>query len=258
MADNVLFDVDAAQILAKLHLAGIQSISIPNDEFIINTGIKNDNPNAKPDNPGKVTFDLKNSTNEYQVGYTMFIEYKKSYGLDDQINKLEQLMANLTDGKIDQKSTDPKVKKKIEEIEEKKKVLQQILGKDIKLDTAADVSQAKDKAKEVIKDNETDYKDAVKKANEYASKQLKTYLDNFAGADNVTSFKDAAMITISDKAKDSNDKSLVSMFQIQEAPKAEVEKMVEQFKLAYQKDPNKPNCKQHVCFVVNYTLNVDK
>ena len=90
MADSILFEVDASQILAKLHLAGIQATKIGPESFIINTGIVNDNPSAKPDKPGNVSFELKNSSVEYEVGYATWIEYHKSYDLDDSLSKLQK------------------------------------------------------------------------------------------------------------------------------------------------------------------------
>ena len=50
---NPVFEIDASKLLAKLHLAGQQAI--PNSK-VINTGIKDNDPKADPNSPGKVTF----------------------------------------------------------------------------------------------------------------------------------------------------------------------------------------------------------
>lgn len=71
--------MDAGSILAKLHLAGIQAVTYPDkDDFIVNTGIKNDDQKAKPDNPGKVEFDL--AEGEYQIGFVTTLEYQAKSG----------------------------------------------------------------------------------------------------------------------------------------------------------------------------------
>ena len=262
MADSVLFEVDASQILAKLHLAGIQATKIGPESFIINTGIVNDNPSAKPDKPGNVSFELKNSSGEYEVGYATWIEYHKSYDLDDSLSKLQKLQADLSGekSKLDDKSSDPKVKKALEDLEKYKEKVRKSVGfkDDVHLDTPEDIKKAKDAAKEVISNDESGYNKAVEEKKTEAVKALTSYLNNFAGADNVEKFTDAALIPITEKAKDSNDASLVKLFEIQKAPDQEVEKLVAQFKANFDKDPKKPNCRQHVCFKVKYSLNIDK
>ncbi len=70
MAKECLFDVNAGQILAKLHIAGLQAASPSiggNSEnlFIVNTGIQDDDPKAKPDDPKGVKFNLSNSSGKY-------------------------------------------------------------------------------------------------------------------------------------------------------------------------------------------------
>ena len=90
MADEpkALFEVDASKILAKLHLAGVQSIKLDAGEFFVNSGIKNDDPNAKPDNPGKVEFDLTNAKGEYEVGYVGSIKYERSFDVQKKLDEL--------------------------------------------------------------------------------------------------------------------------------------------------------------------------
>lgn len=260
MADSTLFDVDAAQIFAKLHLAGLQAVAIPNGDFIVNTGVKNDDPKAKPDNPGKVTFDI--TGREYEVGYVTDIEYHKAYRLNAAVEKLKKLLEDLdgNSSKIDMSSSDPKVKKQREELEELKKSLQLMLGSKLKskIESVDDIGDVETAVEEVAKADEEAYSKVVEDAKSKATKALQSYMENFAGKDNVSSIADPMMVCISEKAKDSNDPSVNDMFKIPSASDQELEKLAAQFKAQYTKDPAKDNCKQKVCFKVGYTLNVDK
>jgi len=70
MADDIVFEINAEDVIAKLHLAGRMACEYDkNTSFIVNAGIKDDDPNAKPDNPGKVKFMLDNSSGEYELGF---------------------------------------------------------------------------------------------------------------------------------------------------------------------------------------------
>lgn len=93
---EILFEVNASQILAKLHLAGLQPCTYDrNKEFIINTGIKNDNPNAKPENPGNVEFDLGNAQGEYEIGFVTEAKYQGTQGLNSIIQQFNEMVAKL-------------------------------------------------------------------------------------------------------------------------------------------------------------------
>lgn len=63
MANEIVFEINAADMIAKLHLGGVMACDRydKNTSFIVNTGIIDDDPNAKPDSPGKVKFNLDNS-----------------------------------------------------------------------------------------------------------------------------------------------------------------------------------------------------
>lgn len=58
-----------AEVLAKMHLAALMGIGREPKKFIVNTGVKDDDPKATPDNPGKVTFDTENESGVYELGY---------------------------------------------------------------------------------------------------------------------------------------------------------------------------------------------
>ncbi len=270
MADNVLFEVDASQIIAKLHLAGRQAIKhlLKDGNFVVNTGIVNDNESATPDNPKNVSFDLKNPTGEYEVGITLELAYHKTYELENTLNTLQELLAK-TIGKNSSLS-DKDNKSAQESIN---KLTSQLISvftdygikyKDEQLKDVDGLNSFKKDIKSIIsKNDEEQYNKAKDEAMKSASQILNLYMAAFAGKDNfskISSDSSMKMIDISDKVKGPNDKSLVSMFEVQPMSEQEKAKMVEQFKINYKEDPSKKNlnCKQKVCFVVKYTLNVDK
>ena len=108
------------------------------------------------------------------------------------------------------------MKKALEDLEKYKEKVRKSVGfkDDVPLDTPEDIKKAKDAAKEVISNDESGYNKAVEEKKVEAVKALTSYLNNFAGADNVEKFTDAALIPITEKAKDSNDASLVKLFEI--------------------------------------------
>ena len=270
MADSVLFEVDASQILAKLHLAGLQTFKT-NDkakEFIVNTGIKNDNPDAKPDNPGNVTFDLKNSSGEYEVGFVTEIQYKKTFKFEDDfdinngISQLEKIISSKSDSKLDDK-IDEKTEKEKTELQNRIREILSLDDNDFPLNDLENINTLKDeKATELSNSSIDGYEDAVNAKMPIALNMLNAYMKVFAGADNVKTINEdnIATIIISSNTKDSNDSSLVKMFEIVPISDAEQAKLTAQFRAIYQKNPklDKPNCTQKVCFKIKYDLNVDK
>ena len=132
MADKepeVLFEIDAAKILAKLHLAGLQPCTYDqNKEFIVNTGIKNDDPKAKPENPGKVEFDLGNSQGEYELGFVTSVTYKfhQQSKVRSTLSKIDNLASELAVAEKD-KEKKPILVKQEEEDDKKKQEIKDIL-----------------------------------------------------------------------------------------------------------------------------------
>ena len=266
MADNVLFEVDASQIIAKLHLAGLQAAgTIKTGDFFINTGIKNDNPKANPDNPGKVSFDLKNSSGQYQLGYVTTVEYHKTYDLENSINDLQNYLAKTTgkDSSIKDK-LDAKEQKQFDDL--KTSIIGIFKTNDIKVDeknfdTVDGIKEIRKTALDQIGEQDKKaYDDVMSKTKKDVADKLNAYLNVFAGADNVDKVdeKSMGMIDLSDKINDPNANGLVKMFEIQPASEQELAKMTAQFKIDFKKDPVKKNCKQKICFYVLYTLNIDK
>lgn len=258
MASDVLFEVDASQILAKLHLAGLQPCKYDTPkEFFINTGIKNDNPSAKPDNPGKVTFDLKNSSGEYEIGFVTEIQYKKEFGVEDKFSDIQKIIAGKTNTKIDDK-LDPK---EIEALKKLQDEIKAITGTTESLDTEESINAAIEEYKN--KNNKTSsdgYAEAVKAIQGKAFNNLNKYMAVFAGKDNVKPIdeKNSSVIVISPKVKDANDSSLVKMFEIVPISDAENAKQMADFRATFEKDSKKNNCIQKICFKAKYELNVDK
>lgn len=184
---EILFEVNASQILAKMHLAGLQPCSYDkNKEFIVNTGIKNDDPNAKPDNPGKVEFDLGNSQGEYEIGYVTEIgPYSRTIGGTNLIEQLSQLIAKLktiegdkseeTDekGLLDKTKADAKSTK---EDEKKKEIIEQIrnllMSEDNKdMIAAMEIQIAQTKIEDI-----RDEKDFYEKFNKMTSDDLDAFI----------------------------------------------------------------------------------
>ena len=273
MANDVLFEVDASQIIAKLHLAGIQNSAFPDKatDFIVNTGIKNDDPKLKPDNPGKVSFDLKSPSGEYQVGFVTLIKYHKTYELENILDDIAEIYAK-TAGDESKISDDEKTNKELIDQREEMKQKVNSICKEYGINEITEEQFADPKAfdnikKEIIgtigqKDKEM-YEDAEQKTRENAVKTINTYMSAFAGNDNFTKMTDKMpmqIIMLSDKIKDSNSSGLVRDFEIQPISEQEKAKLIGQFKASYQKNPNikNLNCEHKICFIVNYTLNVDK
>ena len=266
MADDVLFEVDASQIVAKLHLAGVQAAPrITTEDFFINSGIKNDNPKANPNDPGKVTFDLKNSSGEYELGYVTTVVYHKAYDLENTINEIyDHLSKTAGDKSSIQDKPDSNEHKEFEKRKEELKTI--LTGYNVKfdeknLDTADGIKEIRTTAiNEIGKNDEDAYKTMISEKKKAAVDCIKSYMDVFAGTDNVEQIKEQSlkMIDLSDKTKDSNANGLVKNFEIQPMSEQEKAKMIEQFKVNFRKDPTKNNCKQKICFIVKYTLNVDK
>lgn len=77
------------------------------DDFLVNTGIKNDDQKAKPDNPGKVEFDLE--AGEYQIGFVTTLKYKANAENSSMLSQIQKYQTALEKAspkdsdKIDQK-----------------------------------------------------------------------------------------------------------------------------------------------------------
>lgn len=265
MADNFLFEVDASKIIAKLHLAGRQPLKIDTGvgEMLANTGIKDDDMNAKPDNPGKVTFDLTNNSKEYQVGYVVPIMYHKNYGIDEALKKVKDAYQKAIgkDSRIDS-TIDSKEQKEFSTAID---TLLAMLNKDDQPKKSDLVSEEKINELDAIvqeqqKVDEDNYKKEVATAKNKALKQIVEYMNVFAGKDNVGTINEESFgqVFVADTVKDPNDKNFIANFEFQEASDADKQKMEAAFRSAFEKDPGKPNCKHRICFFVGYTLDAEK
>lgn len=70
------FEVDADEIIAKLHLAAVAACKtsfIDKDDFVSNTIVLEDDKNATPEKPDIEMTKMDQA--EYQVGYVTSIEY---------------------------------------------------------------------------------------------------------------------------------------------------------------------------------------
>ena len=281
MADKepeVLFEIDAAKILAKLHLAGLQPCTYDqNKEFIVNTGIKNDDPKAKPENPGKVEFDLGNSQGEYELGFVTSVTYKfhQQSKVRSTLSKIDKLASELAVAEKD-KEKKPILVKQEEEDDKKKQEIKDILDdpavQDVlkkskidytkfKFDSQEGVNAVREELKKHINDlddesaDEDDRAKQIERARVDAIGVLKTYLNVFVGPDKVSSVKDddVVTITVAPTAKSSSDNGLVANYEIQAISDQERAKMQKQFEANPKKD-----AEEKVCFKIGYTVQLDK
>lgn len=86
--NNPIFKIDAAEILAKLHLAGKEQAK---NFTIINSAIENDN-GTSPQNIGNTTFNLKSKDGKYEICLIEEIIYPEQLNLDldPQLQKLKK------------------------------------------------------------------------------------------------------------------------------------------------------------------------
>ena len=279
MADKVLFEVDASKIIAKLHLAGLMAVrdkfnSVGEDGgFIVNTGIVDDNAKGNPEDPGKTTFNLKNPSSEYQVGYITTISYKKDYGAQKRIKDLqkaiEQKVGNKS--KIDDKA-DSDVQKAFDDAIDKLKTMFSGPDAKVKLDDSVfdglngdeyekSLAQIKKAMQKAMEENAKQYEGKINELKKKVQLNiLLPYMQTFAGADNVNIVdSDIMKCNISESAKDSNSKGLVSsLFTIEPMKEAEQAKLEATFRQKLVNKPDEDNCKHKICFYVKYMLNVDK
>ena len=284
MDSDFLFTVDAAQILAKLHLAGLQAVGYDMaSQFIVNTGIKNDNPKASPEKPGKVTFDLTNATGVYQVGFVSRVKYKNTSQIDSILSDIAALRSKKLGDKLkngsdeERNAKDSEMTKLRDELMKAFKSIKSDALKKVTVDVGdkkglsvldeknLDMILTDMNALKALKaalekaSTENDFSQGTGRANAIdavkkdAVKQITSYLQVFAGKDNVTAIEDdnVTVMNVSLKAKDSNYKGLVDSFAIQPMPDNERGKMNAQFS-------GKEEREENICFAVNYHIDVEK
>lgn len=92
--------VEMPKIVAKMHLAALMPFkeevygNKSNPGFIVNTGIVNDDPERTPEDIGKVTFNFENPSEQYEVGYVVKIDAKKSFNTDKLVHDIDALIAD--------------------------------------------------------------------------------------------------------------------------------------------------------------------
>ena len=284
MAEKMMFTVDASQIIAKMHFAALQATrgdASNNDAFFVNTGIQNDDPNGSPEKIGKTRFNLENSSGTYYVGYVVNVGYHQSFEFDNAMNDIIKLRSQLypDDGVklTDELKKDSPEKqqfdKNVKIIKKKFEDANKKVPADDEFTTAKGLTSIRDEIKKIIDSNATGQKDAqistfkdeLQSKKEEVAEYLQTYMEVFAGADNVTKISPDTVTTmqVSSTIKDSNDKNLVKNFQIQPIPEKEKNALLASFKAKALKeekndDPKVKNCIVKMCFYVEYKLTVDE
>lgn len=179
MAEDTLFDIDAGQILAKLHLSA--KTQAPNF-IVVNTGIKDEKDTDSAENPGKSTFDFSNKSGEYEVGFiTLDFKYYEKIVLEDDpiIQKANEKLKKV---KENRSATDNEksVAKAVQE--RNNAIIKRFsdLAKKIKPESSDDEIKA---AVEEVNKERADEK--TKKINEHLKKlvlpQITSYFETFCG-----------------------------------------------------------------------------
>lgn len=275
---EILFEVDASKILAKLHLAGLQPCTYDqNKEFIVNTGIKNDDPKAKPDNPGKVEFDLSNSNGEYELGFVTTITYKffQQAGVRHILQKIDSLASKLAVSQKDKEKSPLLAKQQDEDqkiVQELKDLLNDKDAQDIlknskidytkfSFDSQESMNAVREELKQHINDLDAEAKEEDDRDKEIARAKadaigvLKTYVNVFAGPERASSINDneVVMITVAPTVKSSTDKALVANYEIVPISDKDRAAMQKQFEASKSKD-----AEEKICFKIGYTVQIDK
>ena len=170
MADDkeVAFEVNAGQILAKLHLGCVQMYK--GKVKFYNSGIvgKDD---GTPENPGDCMFDMKNKSGQYEVACELEDFYLVRSISQQEIEKLKSKMISPEEKDI----SDDKLEKKKEELQKKLEKF---------ADPKENVAFKPYKAKA----------DFEKGMLELAFKYLKEYLENFCGKQNASKLKKEELV----------------------------------------------------------------
>ena len=274
MADAMMFTVDASQIVAKMHLAGLQATrgDVNNvSGFIVNTGITNDDPNGSPEKLGKTRFNLDNSSGAYYAGIVFNIEFYQLCALENAMTDIFKLIAELYgDKKLPDKNpsnAEELVKRFDAHVKTISDACQKVgiaVPSEDDFKDAAKLTKIRDELRAKANGNNSKistYEDKVNEGKETAAKLLQSYMNVFAGADNVENITSDVVIAIqvSSKVKGPNDKALVNDFQIQPIPQSEKSALLASFKekaLKAKDDGKTPNCVIKMCFYVEYKLTI--
>ena len=277
MANEMMFTIDAKQILAKLHFAALQATrgSTGRGKFFVNTGIANDDPNGKPEKIGKTVFKLDNPSGSYYAGYVTDLTYQKSFKLENAITDIFKLRSELYGedrALLDKDDTERSEKEK--RFKECGQMINDALstaGKptysDADFQNEKTLVQIRDIIKNVLSTNEkvieeiSKYNESLKEKKEEVMPLLEQYMNVFAGADNVKNWdeKNVTAVQVSSQLKDPNDTNLVKNFEIQPISEKEREVLNSNFKSKGVKSKDGViSCTVKMCFYVEYKLSVNE
>ena len=192
-----LFTVNAGQILAKLHLAARQASEL-GLFYAVNSGMKDDTLNDKPDNPGKALFDLTNKSGEYEVclmtqkpvEYLPQIVLSAVPSVQKDLEKYNQLKEKSTKDKEadEKKGVTDKPNQNIQKSEDEMKKLQDKIFNEIKkIGVKVDSDDTFETVnKKIAEENEKRKKDQDQKLSKLKKdvvKSMNDYFKTFAGKD---------------------------------------------------------------------------
>ena len=172
MADDkeVVFEVNAGQILAKLHLGCVQMYK--GKVKFYNSGITGKD-DGTPESPGDCMFDMKNKTGQYEIGCELEDFYIVRNISQQEIDKLKNKMI-----KPEKKDmSEDALKKKKDELQKK---LEKLANKKENIEFKPYKAKA----------------DFEKGMLELAFKYIKEYLENFCGKQNASKLKKEELVQL--------------------------------------------------------------
>lgn len=277
MADEMMFTIDAQQILVKLHFAALQATrgSTGQGKFFVNTGIENDDPKGNPEKIGKTKFNLDNPSGSYYAGYVTDLTYQKSFKLENAITDIFKLRAELYGedrALLDKDDTERSEKEKRfiecgQMINDALSTAGKPTYSDADFQNEKTLVQIRDIIKNVLSTNEkvidgiSKYNEELKKKKEEVMPLLEKYMNVFAGADNVKNWdeKNVIAVQVSSQLKGPNDTNLVKNFEIQPISEKEREVLNSNFKSKGVKSKDGIiSCTAKMCFYVEYKLSVNE
>lgn len=240
------FNVDAGQLIAKLHLAG--KTQAPNCT-VVNSGIKDEKKSDKPEAPNKCTFDMTNKGGQYEVAFIKFgIEQKATIDVD-KVTELKKKKDDIEKAKNEHKDETESIAKLYNDYN---KAIIKLGVKDIKPESSVEEVNEAIKAtnEEIIAENKKTIDDLLKKD---VQKEVDVYFKTFCGEKNYKPISIDKYVKMQFGSKVTDDPSTVEIdnFIIQGIDKKELTALQENAA----KDPSK-SVEITIGFKVGFTLGV--
>ena len=271
--DQMLFTVDASDILVKLHFAGIQAVRTDakkDNGFFFNSGVVNDDPRGTPEKIGNTKFNLDNKSGLYCAGIVRDLKYNMTFDMQNALTDIFKLRAELYGEQ--RKLLDTADPKKVDEFKNCVKTIKDGFDKlgaavpeEDDFRTEEGLTKIRNDAARLQKDIVmSGYNSSVYKSKEAVSNTIERYMKVFAGADNVNAIKveNVSDVQVSGSIKSIKDiPAMLDAFDIKPISDQEKTKLNEYFKSQALKNKDKNNeieCVVRMCFYVKYKLNIEQ